>query len=266
MTLLLSWVGKDSRKISSAYIASDSRFSWADGQNYDYGKKVFALQNSPDILGFCGDVMYLTTIFSQIVEMDKDGILYPTSASNEARMQIMFEKIKEKFDKYPKDKLQETLEIIHFLRYGELEFNCYIYSWSRLNGWSCTQTEVPTESKEVIILGSGSNEFSKKFNKYLKANNEKTSRALFQCLCHTLLEIEDKQCGGPPQLVGLYNKFNGKNFGIIYNDRRFYLGTEITENTNICNLEWRNKKFERCNGITRKILQGAQMQPNELNP
>ncbi len=82
MTLLLSWIGKDSRKISSAYIASDSRFSWGKTEKYDYGRKVFALQNSPDILGYCGDVLYPSTILNQIMEMDKTGILFPHQSSN----------------------------------------------------------------------------------------------------------------------------------------------------------------------------------------
>ena len=67
---------KDSRKISSFYIASDSRFSWTKNVKFDYGRKVFALTNSPDILGYCGDVLYLTTILNQILEMDKDNILF----------------------------------------------------------------------------------------------------------------------------------------------------------------------------------------------
>ncbi|MBK1895227.1 hypothetical protein [Chryseobacterium paridis] len=265
MTLLLSWIGKDSRKISSAYIASDSRFSWSDGRKFDYGRKVYALQNSPDILGYCGDVLYPTVILTQLLDMDKDSILFPKNSSNRERVQIVFNQIKEKSAYYPESKLAKSIEIIHISRDNEIDFVCFIYKWTIETNWTISEQEIPLASDKVIILGSGKDEFYNRYLDYLKGNNGKTSRALFQCLCHTLIDIKDLQCGGAPQLVGLYNKFNGKNFGIIYKNQRYYLGTKIHKLEETSNLEWRNELFERYNGITKQILEGAQRQPNDLN-
>ena len=78
--------------------------------------------------------------------------------------------------------------------------------------------------------------------------------------------MKDFQCGGSPQLVGLYNRFNGKNFGVIYEKKRYYLGREIEQTENFNSIEWRNELFERCDGLTTKILDGAQRQPDELRP
>jgi len=267
MTLLLSWIGKDSRKTSSVYIASDSRFSWNPTKRYDYGRKVFALKKSPDILGYCGDVLYPTIILNQILEMDNDGLLFPTNTKNIERINIVFEEITKRFDTYPVDiAMRNSLEIIHISRDNEVDFICYVYSWKRENGWSKTEHIIPESSDKVIILGSGKDEFFDRYLRYYNGNNGKTSRAIFQCLCHTLLEIKDLQCGGSPQLVGLYNRFNGKNFGVVYNNKRYYLGKEVSISENLNRIEWRNELFERYDGSKLKILEGAQKQPNDLKP
>lgn len=266
MTLLLSWIGKDQRKISSVYIASDSRISWGNSHKYDYGRKVFALSNSPDILGYCGDVLYPTIILNQILEMDRDKILFKSNATNEERSNVIFNEIQNKFNSYPTSIMKESIDILHVSRQGETDFMCSIYSWKKNKGWASTIKEIPNGSDKIIILGTGKNEFLQRYLEYYNGNNGKTSRALFQCLTHTLLKMEDLQCGGSPQLVGLYNRFNGKNFGIIFENKRYFLGKEIEPSEYISNIEWRNELFECCDGATTKILDGAQRQPDELRP
>lgn len=264
MTLLLSWIGKDSRKVSSVYIASDSRFSWTNAQTYDYGRKVFALQNSADILGYCGDVLYPTIILNQLLEMDKDSILFPKTATNYERAGIIYNQIVSRFNAYPSNVMSTSLEIIHVSRSKETKFICFVYKWTKSGGWIMIEQTIPNSSDKVIVLGSGKQEFYQRYLQYYNGNNGKTSRALFQCLCHTLFKMQDLQCGGSPQLVGLYNRFNGKNFGVVYNNRRYFLGREVEGNEELNNIEWRNELFERYDGIQNKILNDAQRQPDEL--
>jgi hypothetical protein len=76
MTLLVSWLGVDTHGIASAYIASDSRVSWGRETNFDHGRKVFAFRSSPDILGYCGDVLFPTMVLSQITEIADNGLLF----------------------------------------------------------------------------------------------------------------------------------------------------------------------------------------------
>ena len=267
MTLLLSWVGKDSRKISSFYVASDSRISWNKSTKFDYGQKVFAFTNTPDILGYCGDVLYPTLILNQILNMGQEGIIFNSNSTRFERSEIIFKELKKKFVDNPADTvMKDSLEIIHISRDNEIDFLCNIFTWTKKNGWTKKEQEIPDKSDKVIILGSGKEEFYKRYLEYYNGLNGKTSRALFQCLSHTLLDIKDLQCGGSPQLVGLYNKFNGRKFGVIYKKKRYFLGKELEESENINNIEWRNELFERCDGKSIKILDGAQRQPNELSP
>ena len=58
MTSLLAWVGVDSRHLSSIYLASDSRISWGDVANWDFGRKLFASTKYPEIIGYVGDVLF----------------------------------------------------------------------------------------------------------------------------------------------------------------------------------------------------------------
>lgn len=267
MTLLLSWIGKDSRKISSFYIASDSRISWPGANEYDYGRKVFALKNSPDILGYCGDVVYPTIILGQILDMDNDKILFDSKMTNQERSIFLYHEIRKKFDNYPSQRvMSNSLEIVHVSRQSETDFICNIFNWSKKDGWSLIPQIIPDSSDKVIILGSGKDEFYERYLAYYRGLNGKTSRALFQCLTHSLLKVKDLNCGGSPQLVGLYNRFNGKNFGVIYKNKRYYLGRELGHSELVNNIEWRNELFERCDGETGKILNGAQRQPDVLRP
>jgi hypothetical protein len=267
MTLVVAWIGKDSRKTSSIYLASDSRISWSTGKKFDAGRKVFAFQNSADILAYCGDVLYPTLILSQILEMDKDSILFPKNSLSTQRIEILYNLIVEKFKEYPSNELMApSLEILHISRQGETDFICFKYIWTKKEGWSKSQIQVPDTSDKIIVIGSGEKEFKNLYSKYLSGNNGKTSRALFQCFCHTLLVTKDSYCGGSPQLVGLYNRYNGKNIGVIYKAKKYYIGRELAETNNKNQIEWRNEMFERCDETTLKILDGAQRQPNELYP
>ena len=56
MTLIASWVSADNKPEelvpSALYIGADSQYTWPDG------RKTFCCINSPEIFGFCGDVLF----------------------------------------------------------------------------------------------------------------------------------------------------------------------------------------------------------------
>jgi hypothetical protein len=74
MTLLVSWVGVDTHGPSSVYIASDSQISWGTLAKFNFGRKVFAFSKWPDILGYCGDVLFPSIALNQIVELADAGV------------------------------------------------------------------------------------------------------------------------------------------------------------------------------------------------
>jgi hypothetical protein len=61
--------------------------------------------------------------------------------------------------------------------------------------------------------------------------------------------------------VGLYNKFNSQQFGIIHENKRYLHGIELNNADDYNKIQWRNKLFEICDGQTKKIKPNAQRQP-----
>ena len=124
----------------------------------------------------------------------------------------------------------------------------------------------PNKSGLLCVLGSGPNEFNKRYLLYQKGTNSNTSRNVFQCFTDTLANMADIRCGGAPHLVGLIRKplTYGINFGIISEGKRYFLGMEIPNKSCFINVEWRNKFFEVCDGSTKKIKEGAAHQPNPM--
>lgn len=268
MTLLASWLGVDSRKPSSIYIVSDSRISWGDKANFDYGKKVFGCKNSPDIFGYCGDVLFPSIVLNQIIDIADQGLLFNENATCEEKSQAVINKLIQSFKNYPKEVegiAANTLEVIHCSRDSEAKFYCNKMKWKKsTNEWKVETIEFNDYSDKLFVVGSGASEFLTKYDYYWESENKKTSRALYHCFTDTLIDVEDKHCGGAPQLVGLYRIGNAIHFGMIYNQKRYFQGVQIDNLNNFDNIQWRNELFEICDGYSMKIKDKAQRQPNPL--
>ena len=271
MTLLVSWVGIDTHGIASAYIGADSRVSWGDIGHFDHGRKVFAFRSSPDILGYCGDVLFPTMVLSQMTEMDDWGLLFSAQASCKERFNAIKEKLVQQFDKYPRmvERITlGTLQVLHISRSSvdNPKFECRLMEWSRKSGWSLKQKMMPSKSGILVVLGSGAKEFNENFDRYSKGPDHGTSRSIFHCFCDTLFNIKDENCGGAPQLVGIYRKPDSAaiTFGIIRDKQRYFLGAQIDNNVYFRDVEWRNDLFELCDGQTMKKFVHAQSQPDHL--
>ncbi len=268
MTLLASWIGVDSRRPSSIYIMSDSRISWKNKAKFDFGKKVFGCKHSPDIFGYCGDVLFPSIILNQITDLADNGLLFDYEWSCKEKSQAVMTKLIQSFNNYPSEVegiTAESLQIIHCSRDINSNFYCFKMQWiKKTNKWSGETIDFTKHSDKLFIVGSGATEFLEKYKLYWESENKKTSRAVFHCFNDTLINIKDKYCGGAPQLVGLYRIGNAKSFGIIYNNKRYFQGVQIDNLINFNNIDWRNELFEICDGITMKIKKNAQRQPNLL--
>lgn len=263
MTLLITWLGVDSRGPASIYVASDSRITWGKNNKWDYGRKVFGFNEFPDILGYCGDVLFPSLVLPQMIDIADRGLLFSKEATCKEKFEKIIKIIIRLFNDYPKDVLNSPFSIVHASRDNK-DFFCHIIKWDKKIGWIGEEAEFKDHSDKLFVLGSGKNEFLGKFKVYWESCNKKTSRAVFHCFCDTLFNIKDKYCGGPPQLMGLYRIGNSRSFGIIIKRKRFVYGIEIDKSMDFSLLEWRNELFERCDGKTGLRLKGAQKQPNPI--
>jgi hypothetical protein len=271
MTLLVSWIGVDTHGTTSAYIAADSRISWDDLANFDHGRKVFAFRHSPDILGYCGDVLFPTMVLSQITEMADHGLLISNKMSCKERYEAIKEKLIQQFLQYPQmvaSITAPTLQVLHISRdpIDNFKFACWLIEWKRAKGWAGKTISLPSSSEVLFALGSGAREFNDNLARYKKGPDKGTSRSVFHCFCDTLSNIKDKHCGGAPQLVGIYRKPDSQaiSYGIIKDKKRYFLGAIVNGEVDFKGVEWRNDFFELCDGQTMKKFDHAQAQPDPL--
>lgn len=266
MSLIVSWVGKDSHGYSSAYIASDSRVSWNDSDKFDSCRKTYFSKRFPDIVGYCGDVLFPTLILQTIFELIDSSVLINNNASCSERFDIFRKKLTEEISKYPSNKTTGSFEIIYIsheiVEKGYPKFTAFLYKWSKGKRPSISDIVLPDESGIINIMGSGSDCFKNQYENY-KRNKISTTRYIFHSFILSLENMTDVHCGGAPQLVGIYRKpgQGAFSYGIIYNNNRYYNGIRIDEFNGINTIEWRNKYFEICDGITKKKKPEAMKQP-----
>lgn len=266
MTILIGWLGVDSHSPCSAYLMSDSRFTWGvNPTGYDYGRKLFALNNSPDILGYCGDVLFASQILSQIVGLDNEHMLFPINSDSETRSKIVLEQIAKQFSHYPQFARSKSF-IYHISRDVNASFHTYEYSNNNgLDSWTVKELSASqAKSSLIFAAGSGAKEFRCLYKSYQNGDIAGTSRNIFQCFCDSLMHSKIPSCGGSPQLVGLYRgeKFNGLSFGIIYHGTRYFLGSPSPTMDNYNVIRWYNENFEICDGNSMERFSNAMRQPN----
>lgn len=268
MTLVVAWLGVDTKGPGSIYIASDSRISWGNGSHFDFARKVFAFNNHPDVLGYCGDVLFPSIVLSQIVEMADSGLLFKKDFNSKEKFNSIKDVLNNALLKYPKEVISKNFQVIHISREpnDNKKFLCHLIKWDHKKGLQDEEIQLKNHSSLIIAMGSGEKEFSRNYGKYQNGDNQYTSRNVFHCFCDTLFNIKDTFCGGAPQLAGLYRKpqTTAVKFGIIKDNKRYLFGAEVDNNMNFDTIEWRNELFELCDGNTMLKLKAAQPQPNRL--
>jgi hypothetical protein len=272
MTLVVSWIARDSRKASAVYVATDSCISWNNGNvkgnivRWNYGRKVYYSSKTPDILAFWGEAFFAGITINQIIDADLlfNSLSYTTS---DKRFDIISKIVENSVNNYPFiDTLKGKFNLLHCSRdIIKNQFKRYVLSLDKKGRWK--KTNVDTECNlllsEAVVFGSGKKDYLKKYKKHYEHNETgHSSRAVFQCFSETLKMSDlDVRCGGAPQLVGIYNGGSGRLFGTIFNNKRFNLGLDIEFLSDFPKVEWRDELFQRCDKLTKERFEYAQQQP-----
>jgi len=285
MTLIVSWVGIDTHGLTSAYIASDSRVSWSSlGRKYDGCRKIYHSLEYPDIVGYCGDVLFPSLLLGSIFDCIDVGLLFNPKDNALIRYDKFKKKLFNEFHKYPKIKgiVNNDFQIIYINRdiIGSSnplypQFYCHVIEWkisdkgapTEKGNFNSFKIDMPSKSGWLHVMGSGEKNFKSNYEKqFARSINHGTSRNIYHCFTYTLGSIKDITVGGPPQLVGIYRKpkSKAKTFGLIYHGNRYYDGLLVAKQNTHDNIEWRNNNFEICSGITGKIKNTAKKQPSVL--
>ena len=262
MTSLVSWIGVDSRAPASVYLASDSRISWGNKLTWDYGRKLFASRNYPEILGYFGDVLFPSQVLGQLMDLIDSDSLFGVEDSPDDKWAKVLSIVQRSFEGYP-DEESRPFSIVYCTREGSgmaSIFHMSTLSWNPGEGWTDQRwLELPKQSDVIAVFGSGGDAVDKWYSYWSRTRQSGgTSRSVFSAFCDALQSGEDERSGGSPQLVGVYRQGAAESFGVIYEGKRYLLGLPVNESRNLDAIEWRNGLFERCDWRTMKPLEGAQ--------
>lgn len=252
MTSVVVWVGVDNRGPASAYIATDSRFSWHAGRSietWDQGRKTFASTRFADIAGYWGDVLFPVVSLSQFFESLDAGVIAGSNVASEARFRALERFLRTGFAAVP-PRQRMPFTIVHAARDGELmasKFHIRTISWTG-GAWRRMSLSIPAGSSAVEFGGSGGNVTRFFLAKWNSSGQGGTSRAVYSAFVDGLVAQTDGLTGGGPQLVGLYRIGCGRAFGTIVQRRRYLLGAPVASRSVGSEVEWRNELFERVSG------------------
>jgi hypothetical protein len=269
MTTLASWAGIDSRGAASLYLVSDSRFTnSATGKIHtDTGQKVYVCAEQPHAFGFCGSVNFPSKAIEVLVqEIDAGRVFTPKDDldTRHERVAAFFAKRLEDVLRTPQGKFVSSFNILHAGRQSvglKSTFRLWRLSWSPFDSWQIRDIPMPTCSKLLYEDGSGATALRIEHDTWQSSDVSETSRAIFSAFCDALRAGRDKFSGGAPQLVGLFRKFAGQYFGIVFANQTYSKGKPVAGDPIPKPMDWFNEAFERVDPLTGKRLEYAQRQP-----
>lgn len=262
MTTLVSWVTYDQNKQASIYVASDSRFSWSAHDFWDSGRKIYCSSKYPDILGYCGDVLFCSQVISQVMTYVDSCEAFELEESSSQRFNLICALVVRSFGEYPKKYIPNDFEIIYVTRSSRYCFSAYSIFWSGKAGWVFDELNIPTGTGLVLSAGSGAKKYRDRYTKeFERSDIGGFSRAYYSCLYRHVSSGDDPRSGGPLQIAGVFNNDTAMHHGVVMNGRRYVYGMEIDETQNINCVRWVNERFENCDGQAMKRYEYAQPQP-----
>jgi hypothetical protein len=262
MTSLIAWVGKDSRSLSSAYIATDSRISWGAGHVWDGGRKTFASDTSADIFGYVGDVLLPSVVLSQFTTLLDAGAW---SQDVDQRFAALFALAREQVAACPSSQ-RRPFTLVHCARLGEgrtTRFRLAVTEYKAVSTWEQELHDAPDASAQILVSGSGQTSVDEALARWARSEVTGTSRAVFNAFVQSVSNGGDPLSGGPVQLVGLRRVGGGINFGVWHKRQRYIAGQPVPESAQARPVEWFNERFERCDGQTGALIGQPQPIPRQ---
>ncbi|MBC2665750.1 hypothetical protein H7F51_09455 [Novosphingobium flavum] len=271
MTTLISWMSVDSRGPSAIYVVADSRITWgSQAHRWDSGRKVFAAP-TPDVFGYCGDVLFPSLVLGQIIDLVSRGLLWTSETDPEERHVILFKYLQTAYGRR-QNAPDQAFTVVHATRRGS-EMKGEFMAW-RIDyapggrGWRDVRLDTADHGKSrvVVTLGSGSEPLNRELENWRNSPQGGTARSLFSAFCDALELGADPLTGGVPQIVSLDRKSEGKIFGFVADGQRYVHGSPISYSPAQQSIEWVDRLFNRISPETLERLSGAQRQVRVIAP
>lgn len=278
MTTLIAWASIDARDTSAVYMASDSRLSWGECDVWDSGRKIFASEKFPEILGYTGDALFCTQVLSQVISfIDSCAPLERLTELND-KYNYVGELIERAFKAYPTQFCLPNFSILYLIRV-EKTWGACTFAWASESGWQTKKIHkvpmtwadvrgvdsfIPAQASAVVFVsdGTGGDEFRRFYNgsEWL-AKLPLYSRGIFGAFTDFIDSGRDSKTGGKPQISGLYRRFEAQKIGFVDGDHRYLYGILVTPSDYQARIRWVNRTFENCAPLSGERILGEQRQP-----
>lgn len=258
MTTIVAWAGVDQRKVSSIYVASDSRITWGDSHLWNQGRKTFAAPGTPHIFGYWGDVLFPALALPTVM----DELAVRTIQSRAAAFGGIARSIRRLWTDYPTQEQRDFGIVMATRRRESMDsvFELAVMTFEAATAtWDLREVEMPRASARLHVAGSGAHEVRNAGRLWEESLQSGTSRAIYSAFTEALSQGADPYSGGGPQLVGLHRIGPGIRFGTVYGNRRYLAGARVTQAAaRTANVKWFNELFERVDGARGRRLPQAQ--------
>lgn len=258
MTTIVTWAGVDQRKVSSIYIASDSRITWGDSHLWNQGRKTFAAPGTPHVFGYWGDVLFPALALPTVMDELAVGAIQPRGAAFGG----IASSIRRLWTDYPRQEQRDFGIVMATRRREGMDsvFELAIMTFETATAtWDLREVEMPRASARLHVAGSGAHEVRSAERLWEESRQGGTSRAIYGAFAEALAQGADPYSGGGPQLVGLHRIGPGIRFGTVYGGKRYLAGARITQAAaRTANVKWFNELFERADGARGRRLPQAQ--------
>lgn len=278
MTTLIAWAAIDNRETSAVYMASDSRISWGDSGVWDSGRKIFASEKFPEILGYTGDALFCTQVLGQVISFIDSCEALVGLTDLEKKYDYVQNLVERAFKMYPTEFCLPSFSILYMTRVDKVWGAC-TFSWTVAGGWAPKQMhciplswsnvqqggqEIKAQVDTILFVSDGSG--GTKFRSFYKnsqwlAELSLYSRSIFGAFVEFIRSGIDDKTGGNPQIAGLYRKFEAKKIGFTEGESRFLYGIQLAPIDYGQNVRWVNATFENCESESGMRSADAQPQP-----
>lgn len=279
MTTLIAWAAIDKNVATAVYVATDSRLTWGAQGRWDLGRKIFASEKHPEILGYTGDALFCSQVLGQVISFIDTCApmeIFSTHVEKFQKVRLLLERA---FSTYPQTFCLPTFSVFYLTRVGKVWGAC-TFVWTLNLGWSQTMVHTIPETwrqvsqsesddsirarSQLIFVSDGTG--GAKFRAFYAAspwskNLPHLSRGIFGAFCDFIDSDLDPKTGGYPQMSCLYRTMGAQKIGFTEGDGRYLYGIALEAGDLENNVRWVNRTFENCEPRTGRLKLGAQRQP-----
>jgi hypothetical protein len=242
-------------------LRSDSRE--IAGSLSDQAQKVFACENEPHIFGYSGWADYSVIALSELVDVIDAGNFFMPNDSPRCRQAKVHLWLRNRLLRHHGGGPPIPFSIAHGLREGVVmhsRFHLWIMEWTPIRGWNTKKKYMRGESVLLYSTGSGRTRLRTRDQAWKDSEIGKKSRGVYGAFCEALRSGADPQSKGPPQLVGLFDRGNGRYFGVLYCEHLYLKGRRIERNIPP-SYQWFNETFEVIDPQSKRLAKNRQRQP-----